>query len=172
VVNHYHRVVTAKRLVHQQGVGHRKGVAIGRAAWVHLGVLAVQFILDIAAQVHAAVGEDETTALLGVAAAGVGVDLFQGDGAEDVHVSLALVEGHFFLAMSFSIGNLVIAKPASRIAEYSIRSREISTPSYQAPMMTANTGKMMNTNDRMIGLRRLSSMKYTMNPPTEATSPR
>ena len=26
----------------------------------------------------------------------------------------------------------------------------------------------MNTNDRMIGLKRLSSMKYTMNPPTES----
>ena len=33
-------------------------------------------------------------------------------------------------------------------------------------------GKMMNTNDRMIGLKRLSSMKYTINPPTDATSPR
>ena len=55
---------------------------------------------------------------------------------------------------------------------YIIRSLEICTPSYQAPMITANTGKMMNTKDRMIGLRRLSSMKYTIKPPTEATSPR
>ncbi len=72
VVDHHHRVVAAKCLVQQQRVGHGKGVAIGRAARIHLGVLAVQLVLDIAAQVHAAVGEDEATAFLGVAAAGVG----------------------------------------------------------------------------------------------------
>ncbi len=89
VIDHHHRVITAKRLVQQQGVGHREGVAVGRAAWVHLGVFVVQFILDIAAQVHAAIGEDVAAAFLGIAAAGVGVDLFQGGRAEDVHVSLA-----------------------------------------------------------------------------------
>ena len=30
---------------------------------------------------------------------------------------------------------------------------------FQAPMITANTGKMMNTKDKMIGFRRLSSRK-------------
>ena len=82
-------MITAKRLVHHQRVGHRKGVAVGCAAWIHLGVLAVQLVLDVAAQVHAAIGENEAAAFLGVAAAGVGVDLFQGFWAEDVHVSLA-----------------------------------------------------------------------------------
>ena len=81
-------------------------------------------------------------------------------------------KGQLGFASSFSIGSLVIAKPASRIAEYSIRSRDSSRPSYQAPMITANTGKIMKTNDRMIGLRRLSSMKYTIKPPTDATRPR
>jgi hypothetical protein len=59
----------------------------------------------------------------------------------------------------FSTGNLVIANPVSKIAEYIINSRDTVCPSYQAPMITANTGKMMNTNDRMIGLSRLSSKK-------------
>lgn len=88
VVDDCDGVAASKASVHCKGVRDGEGVAICSRARVDIGLAAIQLALDVDAVVHGAIGENKAATLLGVRAAGVGVNALQIFVIERVHIGL------------------------------------------------------------------------------------